>query len=172
VEAGLLVGRLLDSGCGTGEHTLLAASRGAEATGVDISQTAVERARAEAARRGVAADFAVVDMLGQVPFAEATFDTLLDSGVFHSFEGAEQQAYVGNLRRLLRPGGSAYVMCFSDLQPGDWGPRRITQDEIRSAFSEGWEVSTIEPSTFHVNEVEGTTRVASWLATVRRSPVP
>jgi hypothetical protein len=38
------------------------------------------------------------------------------------------------------------MLFFSNHQPGGWGPRRVTQDEIRAAFSEEWEVETIEPS--------------------------
>ena len=49
-DRGLLSGRLLDSGCGTGENVLLAAARGAEAMGVDISPQAIARARDKAAR--------------------------------------------------------------------------------------------------------------------------
>jgi hypothetical protein len=36
------------------------------------------------------------------------------------------------------------MLCFSDRQPGDWGPRRVTQDEIRVAFSAGWRIESIE----------------------------
>ena len=43
-KGGLLTGRVLDAGCGTGEHALLAARSGAEAVGVDVSARAIERA--------------------------------------------------------------------------------------------------------------------------------
>lgn len=36
------------------------------------------------------------------------------------------------------------MLCFSDRQPGDWGPRRVARDEIRVAFSAGWEIESIE----------------------------
>ena len=62
-ERGLLTGQLLDAGCGTGEHTLLAASAGADAVGVDASPLAVQRARGKAAARGIAARFEVADAL-------------------------------------------------------------------------------------------------------------
>ena len=58
-EQGLLSGRVLDSGCGTGEHTLLAAAHGADATGVDVSGRAIQRAREKAAERGLVARFEV-----------------------------------------------------------------------------------------------------------------
>ena len=47
-------------------------------------------------------------------------------------------------------GGRYDMLCFSDRQPGDRGPRRVTQDEIRTAFSEGWRVDIIEPAVIDV----------------------
>src|ERR1700760_3617868 len=84
-EKGLLAGRLLDAGCGTGEHTLLAASSGAEAVGVDVSARAIEKARGKAADRGITARFEVADALRLADLG-LTFDTVLDSGLFHVFD--------------------------------------------------------------------------------------
>lgn len=47
--AGEVVGRVLDVGCGTGEHALMAASLGYEAVGVDMSMRAIELAKTKAA---------------------------------------------------------------------------------------------------------------------------
>ncbi|HXT91585.1 MAG TPA: class I SAM-dependent methyltransferase [Trebonia sp.] len=168
-DRGLLSGRLLDAGCGTGEHTLLAASRGAEATGVDISPRAIARARDKAAERGLEARFEVADVLrlGQLG---ATFDTIIDSGVFHVFSDADRPRYVASLAEVLQPGGYCHLMCFSDRQPGDFGPRRVTQDELRAAFAGGWTVTSIEADTFEVNT--GTFPVPyahAWLATIQRA---
>ena len=166
----LISGRFLDSGCGTGEHSLLAADHGAAVTGVDISRNAVEVARRKAAERGIDVQFAVVNMLEPVAFDEASFDTVLDSGVFHSFAGAEQRAYVENLTRLTAHGGRLHLICFSEHQSGEgeWGPRRITQDEIRTAFSDGWAVEEIEPAVYKINEFRDTTAVKAWRALLRR----
>ncbi len=54
-DEGLLAGQVLDVGCGTGEHALLAAAHGADATGVDVSPRAIEQARGKAAARGIPA---------------------------------------------------------------------------------------------------------------------
>jgi SAM-dependent methyltransferase len=167
--AGLLRGRVLDSGCGTGEHTLLAAASGADAVGVDISPLAIERARAKAAERGVTARFEVANALSLDELG-LIFDTVIDSGVFHVFDDADRARYVTSLASVLQPGGTCYLMCFSEHQPGDVGPRRVRQDELRAAFRNGWDVTEIVPDTFDVNPGPwfGTTTVQAWLATIRR----
>jgi cyclopropane fatty-acyl-phospholipid synthase-like methyltransferase len=168
-DQGLLTGQLLDAGCGTGEQTLLAAERGADALGVDISPRAIERARGKAAERGAAARFQVADTLhlGELGL---TFDTIIDSGMFHTFDDDGRSQYVTSLAGVLRPGGTCYLMCFSEHQPGTLGPRRVRQDELRAAFADGWDVASIEATTFDINASFGfSTRTAqAWLATIRR----
>jgi SAM-dependent methyltransferase len=171
-DEGLLSGRLLDAGCGTGENTLLAASKGADVLGVDISPRAVQRARDKATERGVAARFEVADALNLGPLG-LTFDTVIDSGVFQVFDDEDRARYVASLASVLEPGGCLYLICFSELQPGDFGPRRVRQDELRAAFSDGWNVTEIVPEKFEANPDSGfgTTAVAAWLATIRRALV-
>jgi len=164
---GLLCGRVLDAGCGTGEHTLLAAAAGADAVGVDISPRAIEQARGKAAERGVMARFEVADAL-RLGDLGMTADTVIDSGLFHTFDDDQRVQYVASLAAVLRPGGSCYLMCFSDRQPGGFGPRRVRQDELRTAFSDGWAVTGIVPETFEINPVLGNTTAQAWLATIGR----
>ena len=59
-------------------------------------------------------------------------------------------------------------MCFSDRQPGTWGPRRVRADELRAAFSDGWAVESITADTSQINPMDGTTQVQAWLAAIRR----
>jgi cyclopropane fatty-acyl-phospholipid synthase-like methyltransferase len=169
-DSGVLGGHLLDAGCGTGEHTLLAAARGAEAVGIDVSPAAIARARAKAAERGLSARFEVADALslGQLGM---TFDTVIDSGLFHVFDDEGRERYVASLVSVLRPGGTCYLMCFSDLQEGTLGPRRVRQDEIVSAFSDGWTVTGIAADEFVLNSgavTAGRPAARAWLATIRR----
>jgi SAM-dependent methyltransferase len=165
--AGLLSGRLLDAGCGTGEHTLLATAAGADAMGVDIAAHAIERARRKAAERGLAARFEVADAL-DLGALELTFGTVLDSGLFHVFDDRDRARYVASLGRALEPGGTLYLMCFSDRQPGEFGPRRVRADELRAAFSDGWAVASIVAETFEVNPGFGSITAQAWLATIGR----
>ena len=167
-ERDLLAGRVLDSGCGTGENTLLAATHGADATGVDLSGRAIERARAKAAERGLAARFETGDVLrlGDLGLA---FDTVIDCGVFHVFDDEARVRYVASLASALRPGGHCYLFCFSDRQPGDFGPRRLSQDELRAAFDGGWDVAGIEAEAFEINPAAfGVTSARAWLADIER----
>ena len=170
-DAGLLTGQLLDAGCGTGEQTLLAAQHGADALGVDISPRAIELARAKAAERGVAAQFEVANALYLGELGRA-FDTIIDSGVFHTFDDADRAQYVISLAGVLRPGGHCYLMCFSDRQPGTFGPRRVSQDELRAAFGDGWTILGIQADTFAINPgLFPATTALAWLATIGRSPL-
>jgi cyclopropane fatty-acyl-phospholipid synthase-like methyltransferase len=166
-EAGLLSGRVLDAGCGTGEHVLLAAAHGAAAMGVDVSGLAIERARAKAAERGLAARFEVGDALHLERLGER-FGTVIDSGLFHTFDDADRPRYVTSLEAVVEPGGTYYMMCFSDRQPGEWGPRRVRQEEIRAAFADGWEIASLTPDQFSINPIQGSTTAEAWLAVIRR----
>lgn len=166
-ESGLLSGRLLDAGCGTGEHVLLAAAHGADAMGVDLSALAIEKARAKAAERGLKARFEPGDALHLERLGER-FGTVIDSGLFHVFDDADRARYVTSLAAVVEPDGTYYMMCFSDRQPGDWGPRRVREDEIRAAFADGWEVVSLTREEFAVNPIQGTEVVQAWLAAIRR----
>jgi SAM-dependent methyltransferase len=171
-EQGLLSGRVLDSGCGTGEQTLLAAAHGADAVGVDVSGRAIKRAKDKAAERGLVARFEVGDAL-RLGDLGLTFDTIIDSGVFHVFDDENRARYVASLASVLRPGGYCYLMCFSDRQPGTFGPRRVRQDELRAAFSDGWTITSIEAATFEVNEPRlGIPFAQAWLAAIERAGHP
>ena len=168
---GLLTGQVLDVGCGTGEQTLLAASSGAEALGVDVSPLAVKQARGKAAARGVKARFEVADALSLGDLG-LTFDTVIDSGLFHVFDDDSRARYVASLASVLRPGGHLYLMCFSDRQPGEFGPRRVSQDELRAAFGAGWTILAIQADTFAINPgLFPATTALAWLATIARSPL-
>ena len=162
-EEGAISGRVLDAGCGTGEHTLMVAARGLHATGIDASPKAIEIAKRKATDRGVEAHFIVLDALALADLNEQ-FDTVLDSGLFHVFDDERRARYVTSLAAVVRPRGRVLLACFSDRQPGDWGPRRVPQAELRDAFADGWVIESIEPVQFHTN-LEPSTAEA-WLARI------
>jgi SAM-dependent methyltransferase len=161
VEAGEIAGRVIDVGCGTGENALMAAAHGLEVVGIDVASTAVERARRKSAERALAGrsmavDFEVWDALELAHLAEriGAFDSAIDSAVFHTFSDEERPRYADSVAAAVKPGGRLFLMCFSEHEP-DWGgPRRVTQAEIRGAFSKerGWSVESIEAARFGINK--------------------
>jgi hypothetical protein len=117
---------------------------------------------------GEIARFEVADAL-ELGSLSITVDTVIDSGVFHVFGDDDRARYVAGLAAVLRPAGACYLMCFSDRQPGTWGPRRVRADELRAAFSDGWAVESITADTFEIHPMDGMTQVQAWLAAIRRT---
>jgi SAM-dependent methyltransferase len=147
--AGLFGPRVLDAGCGTGHLAIWLGSRGHAVTGIDFLPGPIEVARAKAAAAGVPVNFLAMDALaiGEIP---ERFDAVTDCGLFHTFDDAGRSAYVAALARLLEPGARVFILCFSPAEPGEHGPRRVSEEELRAAFSSGWVVEAIDPARFEV----------------------
>jgi SAM-dependent methyltransferase len=164
-ETGQLHGRVLDVGCGTGEHALMAAGLGLDTTGVDAAPTAVAIAKRKAEERGLSVRFLVGDALDLAALGTA-FDTVVDCGLFHIFDDDDRARYVASLAAAVRPGGRYHMLCFSDRQPGDWGPRRVRADEITASFADGWRIESIDPAILEVTIDPDS--VLAWLAAITR----
>jgi SAM-dependent methyltransferase len=165
-DAGGLVGRVLDVGCGTGEHALHAASRGHDAVGVDIASRAIELAEAKAAKRRLDVRFLVFDALRLSELGQQ-FDTVLDCGLFHIFDDDDRARFVTSLAAVVPTGRRYHMLCFSERQPGDWGPRRVTREEIRASFADGWVVDSIVPAVLEITiDPAG---AQAWLVAATRS---
>jgi ubiquinone/menaquinone biosynthesis C-methylase UbiE len=159
-------GAVLDAGCGTGENALHIASLGLSVLGVDVAETALAIARAKAERRGIEVEFAAADAF-QLERVGRKFETVLDCGLFHTFDADERPRYVASLASVTEQGGTVYVLCFSDECP-DTGPHPISKDELRAAFNRrnDWNVTAIEPDRVQTrNHEDG---APAWFATVKR----
>lgn len=165
-SAGGFAGAVMDAGCGTGENALHVAALGLPVLGVDVAETALAMARAKAHDRGIAVEFAAADAF-HLERLGRRFATVLDCGLFHTFDGDERPGYVASLASVTEHEGTLYVLCFSDEGP-DTGPHPVSQQELRAAFnpSTGWNVLAIEPdrveTRFHHNGAP------AWLATMKR----
>ena len=150
-RAGRIGTPVLDVGCGTGENALYLAQQGHEAWGVDASPRAIKKAKAKSEHRGIPVTFLVADAL-ELGRLGRTFETVIDSGLFHIFSDPERVRFLDSLASVLHRGGSYFMISFCDQEPADWGgPRRVTQEEIRAAFREGWKVESIQLAKFATN---------------------
>lgn len=164
--AGGFSGAVLDAGCGTGENALHVARLGMPVVGIDVAETALAIARAKAAERRIAAEFAAADALRLDRLARR-FDTVLDCGLFHTFDAGERAVYVASLAAVTKTGGTLYVLCFSD-HGADLGPHPVSECELRAAFEAGnqWEVGSIEPARLETRFHAG--GAGAWLAAIDR----
>ena len=168
-----ITGSILDSGCGSGENALFFADRGHKVTGIDFLPEPISHAKRKAAERGLSATFLVMDALALKELPEV-FDNVIDSGLFHVFSDEDRRRYVDGLASVLRPGGRLFLLCFSDAEPGDQGPRRISRQEIEVVFADGWVVETIESSQYEVrpdpnDESFSRGGPRAWFVVVRRT---
>jgi SAM-dependent methyltransferase len=164
--AGGFTGAVLDAGCGTGENALHLASLGSTVLGVDVAGTAVAIARAAAHDRGIDVEFAVADAL-HLERLGRRFATVLDCGLFHTFDADERPGYAASMASVTERGGTLYVLCFSDDGP-DTGPHPVGQDELGAAFgrSTGWDVVAVEPDRIRTRFHDD--GAPAWLATLER----
>lgn len=144
-DRGEIRGRVLDVGCGTGEHVLMCAALGLDSTGVDIAPAALHAARQRAEHRGLSARFLLGDAHHLAELGD-TYDTVLDVGLFHIFGDEDRASYVRSLRDVVAPGGRYLMLCFSDREPGSGGPRRVSADEIATTFADGWRIEALAPT--------------------------
>ncbi|WP_458190540.1 class I SAM-dependent methyltransferase [Haladaptatus sp. NG-WS-4] len=146
-----LSGRVLDVGCGTGTHALWAAAEGYTAVGIDFSKEGVEQARKKAEKRGLDASFRVANAL-DLPDDIGTFDTVLDSGLFHAFQTEERENYARELASIVSVGGRVFLVGFAEGAPEDGGPNPITPDDVSSAFVKEWNVLETQDVAFETHE--------------------
>jgi ubiquinone/menaquinone biosynthesis C-methylase UbiE len=152
---------------GTGENALHVAPLGLSVLGVDVAETALAIARAKADDRGVDVEFSVADAL-RLDRLGRRFSTVLDCGLFHTFDRDERPEYVASLASVTEQNGTLYLLCFSDEGP-DTGPRPVSQDELRGAFhpSTGWNIAAIEAdrvqTRFHDDD-----GAPAWFAAIKR----
>jgi cyclopropane fatty-acyl-phospholipid synthase-like methyltransferase len=142
-------GSVLDAGCGTGDTALFLAGRGCKVTGIDFLEVPISRAKRKAQERGLTATFLVKDAMTLKDWSER-FDNVTDSGLFHVFSDDGRRRYVEGLASVLKPGGRLFLLCFSDEEPGTQGPRRVSKKELHDAFSDGWNIESIEPVQIEV----------------------
>ena len=101
--------RFLDVGLGAGRHTKLAAELGFRTFGIDISLVGLQHARERVQTAGLQATLSQASMLA-LPFMDLSFAVVLSFGVFYYGTGKEMKQAIAEVRRILVPGGRAFVV--------------------------------------------------------------
>lgn len=102
--------RVLEVGCGQGGMAALWSERGAHLTAVDLNPDAIAATRTRFLQRNLSGEIRQVDAR-QLPFADATFDYAYSWGVLH--HSPDLTRSIGELMRVLRPGGEFGVMLYN-----------------------------------------------------------
>ena len=160
-------GAVLDAGCGTGDNALHIASSGLSVLGVDVAESALTIATKRARDRAVDVAFEPADAL-RLDRLGRTFDTVLDCGLFHTFDSIERPRYVASLASVTRRGGTLFVLCFSDDGP-ETGPHPVTKDELEESFGSerGWRIAAIDADQIQTRYHDDHGAPA-WCATIKR----
>lgn len=144
----MIVGDVLDVGCGGGENALLLASRGHMVWGIDCDRGLIQKARQEAQEREIDATFVVGNALELDVLGEG-FHTVIDSGLFHSLSDKERKKYLSGLSHVMFPGSRLYLLCLSEQDEtptADLYP--LSRKELEKYFQSGWQIEKIEPSLY------------------------
>jgi SAM-dependent methyltransferase len=106
--------RFLDLACGTGGVTLLAARRGADVTGLDLSADQLGKARTAAAEAGLDIRFDEGDAQA-LPYGDGSFDVL--ASTFGIIFAPDHERAAAELMRVLRPRGRVAITAWPE---DDW----------------------------------------------------
>jgi tRNA (uracil-5-)-methyltransferase TRM9 len=122
-ELGALAGRwkkgkLLNLGCAHGAD-FLPFRESFELYGVDFSSEMLKFARKYAQKFGFAVKLKLAD-IKKLPYPDETFDWAISVGAYHHIKGGEHQAALSELRRVLKPGGEAFITVWNRGQPKFW----------------------------------------------------
>ena len=142
---------------GEGRNSVFLAQHGHRVVATDVSERALDKARALAERRGVEVEYRRVDLAGW-EWPESAFDAVV--GIFIQFAGPElrEQMFEG-IHRSLKPGGLLLLEGYREEQLvyGTGGPNienLYTEDGLRRAFS-AWEIELLEAYDAEIDEGRG-----------------
>ena len=151
IEQGKFHGDVLDEGCGEAAASLHLAELGYTTVGLDLSPTAIELARAEAARRALAnVSFEVADISSFTGY-DGRFGTIVDSTLFHSIPVELREGYQRAIVRAAAPGASYFVLVFDRAGMPDGPANPVTAGELRDVVSKYWVIDELKPARIHAD---------------------
>ena len=112
-------GRLLNLGCAHGPD-FLPFKQHFELYGVDFSTEMLKFARKYSQKFSFAVSLSLADVI-HLPYPDETFDWAISVATYHHIKDSEErQTALNELRRVLKPGGEAFITVWNHWQPGFW----------------------------------------------------
>ena len=149
---------------------MVLAEHGFTVVGLDQSPTAIELARAEAARRGLTgATFEVAD-ISDFDGYDGRFGTIIDSTLFHSMPVELREGYQRSIVRAAAPGAAYFILVFDKgSMPADGPVNAVTEDELRQVVGRHWSIDEIRPARIHAQIPAGFAEAFEGFAGVPRT---
>jgi SAM-dependent methyltransferase len=142
-ERGLEPCRVLDIGCGRGTSVVYLASKGFDASGLDISRVAINKAKSNASRHGVKCHFYRLDFTDIKTIASAglsRFDLVIDIGCYHSLSSKERDRYTHSLLQVSHIGTIYLLWAFIRSLGRGFGPPGVDGGEVEDRLSKNLQV--------------------------------
>lgn len=134
--------RVLEIGCGVGTDALYLADQGFIVTGIDLSLSAISKAKNMAKERKLECNFRVADFLNMSIANQEYYDFIFDWWVFHHILPEQRKVYVSKVHELLKPEGKYLSVCFAESDPAFGGKSKVRVTPLHTTlyFSTGDEI--------------------------------
>lgn len=144
VEKQSLSGRILVPGCGIGHDARYLAEQGYIVHAIDISDTALDRARSLHESSELSLNFENIDFLNNSSALPAPpFDYLFEHTCFCAINPSDRPLYAQAARNALKPNGQLLGIFFTDMENDDGPPYPSSRNEIQSLFSPYFEIEEV-----------------------------
>jgi methyl halide transferase len=176
VDAGLVKPcRALELGCGTGTNAIFLAQRGFQVTAVDISETAINKAKEKAEKAGVSIELIRADVT-DFSAAGKPFKFVFDRGTYHVVRNFNIGGLQRTLSTVVEPGGYYLVLAgnANEDAPPDKGPPRVAAHELCKELEfDCFDLVSLEEAHFHGIKIDGEQySPLAWKAILRRRTQP
>jgi SAM-dependent methyltransferase len=138
---------VLELGCGTGANAIYLAKRGFEVTAVDMSPTAIERARTRCEQSGALLRIVLDDVFSFVKNS-GSFDLVFDCGFYHFIRQIDLSQFLDLLWRVTYPGSLYLTLSGAAGETAPDGPPQVSEEQMRRELGRLFECVVVRPFRF------------------------
>jgi len=166
-EFQLVPSNAIELGCGTGTNAIWMAEQGMRVVGVDCSSLALAQAREKVEQRAddLAIEWIEADVI-DLKHSGALFELLFDRGCYHCCRRVDRDGYLHTLKNLTDEDSRIVILCGNANDPEPGGPPKLTEEEIRADFANGFEI--LQLREFHFEDAGGVQGPLGWSVVLRR----